>query len=324
LKKALLQEQLDSAWVTTRSKTSHLYVLIDSTKHKDLIEQFLFEEPEYISLFDTSSDFELEKISPYIIKVEHETKFKEWLLAEWGENQSGFFFYSECDQLEELYQHFLTFTEIKKIDSDSSFFFNFYNPISLMLWLNAMPLLSRLEFFKVIENIIVESEIINQIKVIELDAAGFLVISEVLEDNSTEEIKCYQNPMQRVTTRKTEQSLPWQLSEEESVAIHKVSRYVFMVDITRKMWAYPSIREKHSYKSLWVKIQGWTEKLYEKNIKRKDDLAHFLILLAKYQDEWIEHANEINVILLDLDEMSRIKYLKIRDIVVSKAETSNG
>ena len=313
----ILQQQLDSAWVTTRSATNHLYVIIDSTKHKDLVDQFIFEEPEYISIFDTSLDYELEKISPYIVKLESGSKFKEWLLAEWGEKQSGFFFYSDCESLEELYQHFLTFTEIKQPNSDSSFFFNFYNPMSLVLWLNATPLISRLEFFKVIQNIILESEIIGQIKVLELDTAGFLVISEVLEDNSTEEIKCYQNSMQRVTTKKTEKSLPWLLSEEESNIIHKISRYKFMLDITRKMWAYSTIQEQHSYKGLWKKVHDWTDNLSRVNVRKRKDVALFLILLAKYEEQWLQHKNEINLILANKQESSgRIKYLDIRDIVM--------
>ena len=293
----------------------YVYVLFDSTKNEDVHNQILLEEPNYIELYDVEKNPNFESITPFIIRLEKNSNFTKWIFEACQYQEIGFFFSSPSNDLEELKRHFDIFTQIQKYKDNRKFYFNFYNPVSLSLWLDVMPTKRRLEFFMMIHSIVIENEFDDGFKRFTLDIEGKLHLQN-FKDNADEagmplEVEdAHTGTMYASTIQK-----PWVFSPEENNVMSKISRENFLIRIFKKIWKYKSVQERYSREILWKQFHIWAENFIKLGIERKQDLALFLVSISMYESLWKEHQEKIFAILHNKDEEARIRYMEIRDIV---------
>lgn len=303
----------------------HTYMIFDSTKNTKIHDQLLFEEPPYIALYNLQQNPNFEPVTPYLIQLQKDAKFSQWLWDKCIGKEIGFFFLSPCDDLNELYKHFAAFIQIQKPDSHSKFYFNFYNPISLNLWLEAMPKEARLLFFNPIDTIIVENEMADGFNAYTLSSNGILYKN--CYNHQVEPIEPVSQPVSPHTAMKVAANInnPWVFSTSENEAMSAISRKNFLLRIFKKIWQYDSIREKHKADELWEKLHNWSENLLGYGIKGKQDMALFLACFSQYEEQWYANRDQILSVLANLDQDAHLRYEQIKMIVLPAEEgTSHG
>jgi len=84
------------------------YVIIDAAKIKETTTELLVYEPENRILFHGEDVMMLEEVAPYLIKLEKDTVFTNWVLEEVYGNNAAIFIYSSYD-IDTLSSHLMLY-----------------------------------------------------------------------------------------------------------------------------------------------------------------------------------------------------------------------
>ncbi len=122
-----------------------LYAIIDAAKITELTTQLLIYEPEYQILFEGEDAMLLEEVAPYLVKLEKDTVFNQWVFDEVYANDGAIFLKSRYDT-DTLSQHFKRFTKVSRevINPKNNKrmlqegFLAFYDPRVLPEWLESV------------------------------------------------------------------------------------------------------------------------------------------------------------------------------------------
>ncbi|HXB43158.1 MAG TPA: DUF4123 domain-containing protein [Puia sp.] len=109
-----------------------------------------------VSLYKGRSEEALASVAPYIFSFPHSEEFSDFILRNgWG-NSWGIFAYT-AQSIEDIFHHFRKFLFIKTQD-EKQFYFRFYDPRVLRIFLPICDTDQILEFFGPIEKFILEGE----------------------------------------------------------------------------------------------------------------------------------------------------------------------
>src|SRR2546430_2145732 len=88
-----------------------IYAVLDGASVPGLRQQLADQEPEHLCLFGGELEPDLEEVAPYLVKLDNESPFTEWVLDHgWG-NHWGIFAETSADFIS-LRKHFKTFLKV--------------------------------------------------------------------------------------------------------------------------------------------------------------------------------------------------------------------
>lgn len=111
----------------------HHYAVLDGASIDDLLPVFEELAPEYICLYRGELDEELAACAPYLVKLEEDSEFTDWIVAEGWSNHWGIFASSDAE-MKEVRKHFRTFLIVKDPDG-KQIYFRYYDPRVLRIFL---------------------------------------------------------------------------------------------------------------------------------------------------------------------------------------------
>jgi hypothetical protein len=136
----------------------YYYAIVDATRIEDMPAQLfeLEEDPQYYSLFFDTPQAELTEAAPYLVQLESNSPFVEWLLDEcWGQSW-GIFLNSEAD-LDEVLEHLQSLLKVQDPEG-KELFFRFYDPRVLRVYLPTCNNQELYQFFGPIVSYVAEDE----------------------------------------------------------------------------------------------------------------------------------------------------------------------
>jgi len=133
-----------------------LYALLDAAQSSEIPYRLKFTKTEHDSLYRGRSEEALWYVAPYLAVCEPDSDFVEWVLTHgWG-NSWAVFLTSGAD-LESLRKHFRQFLLVKAED-DRDYYFRFYDPRVLRVFLPTCDLTEAREFFGPVSRFLMEGE----------------------------------------------------------------------------------------------------------------------------------------------------------------------
>lgn len=112
---------------------THVYAIFDGASVPDLQDHLFEQQPDYICLYRGELAPDIAEVAPYLVRLEKETEFAHWALAEgWGQHW-GIFVRSQAE-LHELRQHFRKFLTVYTPDN-TPVLFRYYDPRVLRIYL---------------------------------------------------------------------------------------------------------------------------------------------------------------------------------------------
>jgi hypothetical protein len=109
-----------------------------------------------ISLYRGRSEESLAAVAPYVFTFPHSNEFSDFILERgWG-NSWGIFVYGS-QNIEEIHHHFRKFLMVKTED-EKQFYFRFYDPRVLRIFLPTCDIQQLKEFFGPVQKFICEDE----------------------------------------------------------------------------------------------------------------------------------------------------------------------
>jgi len=102
------------------------YAVLDGAPIPDLLEHLEADAPDHFCLYRGELSDELAEAAPYLVQLQPNTPFTDWLLSEgWG-NHWGIFALSTAD-IREMRKHFRTFLIVKD-PKGKQIYFRYYDP----------------------------------------------------------------------------------------------------------------------------------------------------------------------------------------------------
>lgn len=135
---------------------SALYAILDAARHSDVPYLLKWANVEHECLYMGESRENLWFVAPYLLKVETQSEFFT-LLLEQGWGQSWGIFLTSASDLAQLHKHFRHFLLVKGED-DRDFYFRFYDPRVLRVYLPTCTAEEAREFFGPISSYLMEAE----------------------------------------------------------------------------------------------------------------------------------------------------------------------
>ena len=133
-----------------------VFAVLDGASVPDLVKSLYQHEPEYCCLYRGELQPDMATVAPYLVRLEAESKFAEWLLSEgWG-GHWGIFALSTAD-LRALRDHFREFHTVELPDQ-RTVLFRYYDPRVLRSFLPACNAAELAVFFGPIQSFIVEGD----------------------------------------------------------------------------------------------------------------------------------------------------------------------
>lgn len=127
------QSQLDVLRDLIAGGGSPAYAVLDGASVRDLLWMLDQHQPESVCLFRGELTQDLQETSPYLVRLERNAPFTDWLLRNgWG-NHWGIFARSGAD-LHTMRKHFRTFLTVKHHDG-TPLYFRYYDPRVLRAFL---------------------------------------------------------------------------------------------------------------------------------------------------------------------------------------------
>jgi hypothetical protein len=125
--KTIIYEQLFSA------EGANVYAVLDGASAPDLLQALARHQPEYECLYRGELAPDMAEVAPYLIHLEPESEFADWVLTNgWGKHW-GIFAIADED-LRAMRRHFRTFLIV--YDSNGKpLYFRYYDPRVLRLYL---------------------------------------------------------------------------------------------------------------------------------------------------------------------------------------------
>ena len=109
------------------------YAVLDGASCEELIDHFIEFEPEHCCLYAGELEPDMEVVAPYLVLLERDHPFTEWLLANILGKPWGIFAHSPAD-FRAMRKHFRTFLMVKGPDGES-LYFRYYDPRVLSIYL---------------------------------------------------------------------------------------------------------------------------------------------------------------------------------------------
>ena len=133
-----------------------LYAVLDGASAPDLVKNIYEHEPEYCCLYRGELPPDIATVAPYLVRLEPDNKFTEWVLSEgWGAHW-GIFAVS-TGNLRSLRDHFRQFHTVELPDQQTVLF-RYYDPRVLRTFLPACNPAELTTFFGPIHSFIVEDD----------------------------------------------------------------------------------------------------------------------------------------------------------------------
>jgi hypothetical protein len=112
---------------------TQVFALLDGASVKGLLKRLYADEPDYVCLWRGELAPDMAEVAPYVVELDPEAEFTEWVLDQgWG-NHWGVFA-ATYGRLRDLRQHFRRFTMVR--DPDGKYlYFRFYDPRVLRVFL---------------------------------------------------------------------------------------------------------------------------------------------------------------------------------------------
>lgn len=110
------------------------YTILDGAAIPDLLDHLYGDpRPEFVCLYRGELEPDMAECAPYLVQLQPDTPFTDWLLAEgWGKNW-GIFALAPVD-LKTLRKHFRTFLMVKRMDG-KQLYFRYCDPRVLRVFL---------------------------------------------------------------------------------------------------------------------------------------------------------------------------------------------
>jgi Domain of unknown function (DUF4123) len=138
------QKIADSLFKTVEDG-EQLYAILDSARSLEIAPALQNIPVERESLYRGRSEEPLWDVAPYLVRCERGAAVLQWLLEKgWG-NSWGIFFISRSN-LEDLRTHFQQFLLVKR-ENNKDFYFRFYDPRILRVFLPSCTIEQRAEIF---------------------------------------------------------------------------------------------------------------------------------------------------------------------------------
>ena len=139
-----------------REDGAHVYAVLDGASIENLLPMLYKHEPENVCLYQGDLEPDMAEVAPYLVKLEREAKFTDWLLEiGWG-NHYGIFAVAFSD-LKQTRQHFRKFLTV--YDSNGKpLLFRYYDPRVLRIFLPTCNTQELEQFFGKLDFLFLESE----------------------------------------------------------------------------------------------------------------------------------------------------------------------
>lgn len=110
-----------------------VFALLDGASIPSLLENLYEQQPEYVCLYRGELTSDMAEVAPYLVKLEPDTDFTEWMLEKgWG-NHWGVFAFSR-ESLSALRRHFRKFLIVYDPEN-KPIYFRYYDPRVLRTYL---------------------------------------------------------------------------------------------------------------------------------------------------------------------------------------------
>lgn len=107
---------------------AHAYAILDGASVPDLLDMIEEHQPLHVCLFRGVEDPELAETAPYLVRLETEDSFAEWVLGEGlGQHWGIFFLVKEETSFIDLRKHFRNMMRVRLSGGETAFF-RFYDP----------------------------------------------------------------------------------------------------------------------------------------------------------------------------------------------------
>jgi len=146
------------------------YAVLDGASIPDLLEHLKTDAPDHFCLYRGELSAELAEAAPYLVELQPDTPFTEWVLSEgWG-NHWGIFALSAAD-LREMRKHFRTFLIVKD-PGGKQLYFRYYDPRVLLVFLPTCNAGQRKSLFGPIRKYVLEDETKQVARTIQNSTSG--------------------------------------------------------------------------------------------------------------------------------------------------------
>jgi Domain of unknown function (DUF4123) len=115
------------------SEDLNVFAVLDGASVPGLLDQLHDQQPEHVCLYRGELEPDMAEVAPYLVKLESDTDFTEWLIEKgWG-NHWGVFAQS-AESLSGMRRHFRKFLVVYDPDS-KPLYFRYYDPRVLRIYL---------------------------------------------------------------------------------------------------------------------------------------------------------------------------------------------
>lgn len=114
-------------------ETAHVYAVLDGASVEELRPKLYELEPEYECLYRGELEPDMAEVAPYLVRLEPETEFADWLVEEgWGRHW-GVYAVTDAD-LRDAHKHFRSFLTVYD-PAGKPLLFRYYDPRVLRAYL---------------------------------------------------------------------------------------------------------------------------------------------------------------------------------------------
>ena len=130
----VLDKIIDYLWASKdKFYDPQVYVILDAARNDTIYPKLLDSEEMYINLYRGEKAKELETVAPYLVKLEQDSEFTDWVIQEGWDDNWGIFFESQ-DKMIDIRKHFRSLLMV--IDEEGTpFYFRYYDPRGLRVYL---------------------------------------------------------------------------------------------------------------------------------------------------------------------------------------------
>lgn len=135
---------------------SAVFAILDGASVPGLLKQLAEQQPEHVCLYRGELEPDMAEVAPYLVKLEHDAPFTEWVLDRgWG-NHWGVFADSGAD-LDTLRRHFRRFLTVHD-ENGKPLLFRYYDPRVLRTYLPTCNVEELNTMFGPVQAYVVEDE----------------------------------------------------------------------------------------------------------------------------------------------------------------------
>ena len=148
---------IDELWKDAAlNADSQVYVILDAARDESVYSAVMDYPGEYCCLYGAQIPEVLAKTAPYLIKLQQQDSFTDWLINEgWG-NGWGVFLEASA-AMEELGQHLLQYLKVQT-EEGNELFFRYYDPRVLRVYLPTCTEEEADLFFGPVQSFIMEAK----------------------------------------------------------------------------------------------------------------------------------------------------------------------